>query len=108
MKTNMKKAVSLALAAAMALGTTACGSKGSSEGQIDTSVTNFRIFAGISALSPDNSEKPVIQQEPEWKDTLPMFGASKVPEREGHGYEYPVSFNTSNVGGWFTNLVRGL
>ena len=62
MKANMKKAVCLTLAAAMALGTTACGSKGSSEGQIDTSVTNFRIFAGISALSPDNSEKPVIQQ----------------------------------------------
>ena len=53
-------------------------------------------------------EKPTIQQESEWKDTLPMFGASKVPEREGHGYEYPVSFNTSNVESWLTNLVRGL
>ena len=24
--------------------------------------TNFSIFAGISALSPDNSEKPLVQQ----------------------------------------------
>ena len=63
---------------------------------------------GFDYLFAKLPEKPVIQQEPEWKDTLPMFGASKVPEREGHGYEYPVSFNTSNVGGWFTNLVRGL
>lgn len=63
---------------------------------------------GFDDLFAKLPEKPVIQQEPEWKDALPMFGASKVPEREGHGYEYPVSFNTSNVGGWFTNLVRGL
>ena len=63
---------------------------------------------GFDYLFAKLPEKPVIQREPEWKDTLPMFGASKVPEREGHGYEYPVSFNTSNVGGWFTNLVRGI
>ncbi len=68
----------------------------------------LRHTTGFAYLFAKLPEKPIVQQEPEWKDTLPIFGASKVPEREGHGYEYPVSFNTSNVGGWFTNLVRGL
>ena len=63
---------------------------------------------GFGYLFAKLPEKPMIQLEAEWKDTLPIFGASKVPEREGHGYEYPVSFNTSNVGDWFTNWVRGL
>lgn len=63
MKERMKKIVSMLLAGSMVLGMTACGSKDSStQGQIDTSVTKFHIFAGISSLSPDNSEKPVIQQ----------------------------------------------
>ena len=63
MKERMKKVVSMLLAGTMVLGMTACGSKNdSAKGQIDTSVTEFHIFAGISSLSPDNSEKPVIQQ----------------------------------------------
>lgn len=68
----------------------------------------LRHTTGFDYLFAKLPEKPTIQQEPEWKDTLPVFGASKVPEREGHGYEYPASFNTSNVGSWLTNLVRGL
>ena len=63
MKKRMKKVVSMLLAGIMVLGMTACGSKNdSARGQIDTSVTEFHIFAGISSLSPDNAEKPVIQQ----------------------------------------------
>lgn len=63
MKKNLKKLTAMGLTAAMLLGLTACGnSGGSNEPQIDTSVTNFKIFAGISALSPDNSEKPIVQQ----------------------------------------------
>lgn len=63
MKKGMKKVVSMLLAGTMVLGMTACGSKNdSAKGKIDTSVTEFHIFAGISALSPDNAEKPVIQQ----------------------------------------------
>lgn len=63
MKRRMEKIVSMLLVGVMVLGMTACGSKNDSkEGQIDTSVREFHIFAGISALSPDNSEKPVIQQ----------------------------------------------
>ena len=63
MKKNLKKLTAMGLTAAMLLGLTACGNSGNSnEPQIDTSVTNFTIFAGISALSPDNSEKPIVQQ----------------------------------------------
>lgn len=63
MKKNLKKLTAMGLAAAMCLGgLAACGSSGGDETVIDPSVTNFKIFAGISALSPDNSEKPIVQQ----------------------------------------------
>lgn len=51
------------VAGTMIVSLTACGGKGEgNKGSIDTSVKEFNIFAGISALSPDNSEKPVIKQ----------------------------------------------
>lgn len=69
MRKRVSKAVSMLLVSSMVLGMTACGNQGASgeaqtgtEQQSDASVTEFNIFAGISALSPDNSEKPVIQQ----------------------------------------------
>lgn len=54
----------MGLTAAMVLGVTACGGSGGSgeTAEVDTAQTNFKIFAGISALSPDNSEKPMVQQ----------------------------------------------
>ncbi len=44
-----------------------------------------------------------------WKDTLPMFGASKVPEREGHGYDYCHTFSLSkNAGTYLSELCRNM
>lgn len=63
MKNALKKLTAMGLTAAMALSMAACGNSGSSgSGEIDTAQTNFKIFAGISALSPDNSEKPLVKQ----------------------------------------------
>lgn len=68
----------------------------------------LRHTTGFDYLFTKFREKPEIIVENEWKDTLPIFGASKVPEREGHGYEYPITFTTSNAGSWFTNWLRKL
>lgn len=66
MRKRMNKVVSLLLVATMVMGMTGCGNKsnevGSTEANTDATVKEFKIFAGISALSPDNAEKPVIQQ----------------------------------------------
>lgn len=72
MRKKVSKAVSMLLVSAMTLGMTACGSTQETGAESsrtqestpagDSSETEFNIFAGISALSPDNSEKPVIQQ----------------------------------------------
>lgn len=63
MKRNLKKLIALGLTAAVVLSTAACGGKESGgSAQADTSQTNFKIFAGISPLSPDNSEKPLVKQ----------------------------------------------
>ena len=44
-----------------------------------------------------------------WKDTLPMFGASKVPEREGHGYDYCHTSSLSAAAGtWLSELCRSM
>ena len=63
MKKRIRKLAALGLAAAMTLSLAACGNSGSGEtAQTDPTQTNFTIFAGVSALSPDNSEKPLVQQ----------------------------------------------
>ncbi len=63
MKKTLNKLTAMGLAAAMTLTMAGCGGKGGGKGtEIDTSQTNFRIFANTSALSPDNSEKPLVQQ----------------------------------------------
>ena len=54
MKRNLKKLMAAGMTALLVLSTAACGSKGGGEtAQADTSQTNFKIFAGVSALSPD-------------------------------------------------------
>jgi len=66
MRKLMKKVMSIMLAVAMALSMTACGGSQKPESTGDSNaegaVTKFEIFAGVGSLSPDNSEKPVIQQ----------------------------------------------
>lgn len=52
----------MGLTAAMALTLAACGGGSKDSGEVDTTQTNFTIFAGISPLSPDNSEKPLVKQ----------------------------------------------
>lgn len=54
--------MAMGLTAAMVLTMTACGGSGTETASLDTTQTNFKIFAGISALSPDNSEKPLVKQ----------------------------------------------
>lgn len=45
----------------------------------------------------------------EWKDALPMFGASKVPEREGHGYDYCHTYSLAeNAGTYLSELCRNM
>lgn len=68
MKKRMGKLVSLILVASMVAGMTACGKEGAKvdntevSAQGDAQQKEFKIFAGISALSPDNSEKPIVKQ----------------------------------------------
>ena len=47
-----------------------------------------------------------------WKDTLPMFGAGKVPEREGRGYDDCHTLSFANRAGTYLsalcrNMLRG-
>ena len=56
------------------------------------------------------AELPALSKAKEvWKDTLPMFGASKVPEREGRGYDYchTLSFSTA-AGTYLSELCRSM
>lgn len=62
MKNLWKKAVSIVLSAGLLTGATACSSDTDPGAQIDETVKEFRIFAGISTLSPDNSEKPIVKK----------------------------------------------
>lgn len=69
MKKNLRKAASVILAAAMTMSLAACGGNGGNGGSDsannggEAAVDNsFAIFAGISALSPDNSEKTLVKE----------------------------------------------
>ena len=60
---QLKRMTALGLAAVMAVSAAACsGGNGGDSASSGEEQTNFSIFAGISALSPDNSEKPLVQQ----------------------------------------------
>lgn len=61
MRKRAKRMTAMGLSAVMALSMTACGGS-KSETTLDPNQTEFEIFAGISALSPDNSEKPLVKQ----------------------------------------------
>lgn len=83
MRRKLNKVVSAITVLSMAFGLVACGNGSSEEAvqqtdaaqqteaqqaentakpESDSGVKEFDIFAGVSALSPDNSEKPVIQK----------------------------------------------
>ena len=66
--------------------------------------------SGFENLFADLPEPP--KQKEAWRDTLPMFGASKVPQREGHGYDYCHTFSLANRAGTYLselcrNMLRG-
>ena len=63
--------------------------------------------SGLENLFADLPAPPKPKEV--WKDTLPMFGASKVPEREGHGYDYCHTFSLSkNAGTYLSELCRNM
>lgn len=63
--------------------------------------------SGFENLFADLPAPP--KPEEVWKDTLPMFGASKVPEREGHGYDYCHTFSLpENAGTCLSELYRNM
>ena len=66
--------------------------------------------SGLENLFAELPAPPKPKEE--WKDTLPMFGASKVPEREGHGYDYCHTISLSKSAGTYLselcrNMLRG-
>lgn len=83
MKVKAKKLFAIVLTLALVLSLAACGGSGTSSGGTSTGAageaggtgaeqpaekqTSFKIFAGVSELSPDNSEKPMVQQMNEAK-----------------------------------------
>jgi putative aldouronate transport system substrate-binding protein len=68
-KETLRNIISLMIVTMMLLAFTACsGSKTDKTNSIDPEVRDFKIFAGISSLSPDNNEKPVIKEMNEKMD----------------------------------------
>ena len=69
--------------------------------------------SGLESLFYDLDDIPAPQKEPEFEDTLPVCGASKIPVREGKGYEYWATASLSAPAGSFVDelaktLRRGL
>ena len=66
--------------------------------------------SGFENLFADLPDPPKPKEV--WKDMLPMFGASKVPEREGRGYDYCHTLSLANRAGTYLselcrNMLRG-
>ena len=69
--------------------------------------------SGLESLFCDLDSIPAPTKEPEFVDTLPLFGANKVPIREGKGYEFWATSTLSSCAGSFVEefaktLRRGL
>lgn len=63
--------------------------------------------SGFETLFAELPAPPKPKEE--WKDTLPMFGASKAPEREGHGYDYCHTYSLAeNAGTYLSELCRNM
>lgn len=65
-----------------------------------------RHTSGFEDLFPKLPTIP--EKEPEWVDTLPLWGADKVPQREGHGYEFPNRLLISDTAGWMKSFLTDL
>lgn len=57
--------------------------------------------SGLENLFFDSDSIPAPKKEPEFIDTLPLFGADKVPVREGKGYEFWARSALSSSGNGF-------
>ena len=69
--------------------------------------------SGLESLFCDPDSIPTPQKEPEFVDTLPTLSSSKIPVREGKGYEFPAVSALSSSGSAFVrefakSLRRGL
>ena len=66
--------------------------------------------SGLENLFAELPAPPKSQEV--WRDTLPLFGACKVPEREGRGYDYCHTPSLSAAAGTYLselcrNMLRG-
>lgn len=52
--------------------------------------------------------EPQAEPEEEWVDPLPGFGAGKVPQREGHGYEFWATSRLAGTEGWLKKVVKNI
>ena len=65
--------------------------------------------SGLESLFCDSNSIPMPQKELEFEDTSPVFGANKVPVREGKGYEFPtVSCLSSSDNAFVRELAKTL
>ncbi len=60
---------------------------------------------GFSYLFAKLDPSPAREAETDFVDTLPVFGASKVPEREGHGYEFWANSCTLISDSWLRSMI---
>lgn len=58
-------------------------------------------FENLFAALPSLPEK-----EPEFVDTLPLYGADKIPKREGKGYEWQDCLSISGTTGWLSSFLK--
>lgn len=65
-----------------------------------------RQTVGFESLFAKLPEIPA--KEPEFVDTLPLLGASKIPQTEGHGYELPDRLTISGTTGWLNGFLKTL
>lgn len=46
------------------------------------------------------------EKEPEFVDTLPLYGADKIPKKEGKGYEWKDCLTISGTTGWLSSFLK--
>ncbi len=63
---------------------------------------------GFNYLFAKPAPIPAEEAAPDFVDTLPIFGASKVPEREGHGYDFWANTCTNISDSWLKSLIKGI